>query len=148
MLLLAGFLARFAAELFFPYKPYVYYTTTKKLIGVFPDPMFFGYLLASQSFFLFAVVYFRKNAILNAILFLAFLIFMFLLIIKITGIGHFVVPLVEYTTRLKYQDLDSIDIVSYILEFKYEWFYSKVLFYIVTVFFWILSYLRLKETEV
>ena len=115
---------------------------------------FFLLLLFSiQSFYLFASIYFRKNTILKTLLFFtiaSFVIFMILKYIgKYTVLGDFMV-LVEneqVNNLISYGVYDGVcatDILSYTVS-KYI---SYIWGYIAILFFWVLAYFRLRETEV
>ena len=98
-----------------------------------------------QSMFIFTAIYFRKKAFLKTLLFFGILFLVCLISILIffhlanhvRAIGMLVGALGE--AELQY-------IVSYTVD-KYIWI-SRVLVYGAIAFFWGLSYLRLKETEV
>jgi hypothetical protein len=115
-------------------------------------PIYLVRLFAIQSAFLFASMYFRKNALLKVGVFLAVLFIIFLLVIHYTGIGRLMMVVDDPNQNgIFFTDINGVystDLLSYILFFKYKWLFMKVLWYIAPVFFWILSYLRLKETEV
>ena len=109
---------------------------------------FFVKLFASQSIFLFASIYFKKNALLKTILIFLVSSFIFLAIFKITGISSMMTVVDEH--HFKSMTLNGVhyaNLLDYILH-KYAWLYYGVLVFIAPVFFWLLSYFRLKETEV
>ena len=113
-----------------------------------PDTMYYHFfiiLFILQSFFVFTSIYFKKNALLKTLLFFGALFLVFIISVMIffylarnvEAVGRLVGALGE--AELQY-------IVSYTVD-KYIWI-SRVLVYGAIAFFWGLSYLRLKETEV
>jgi len=106
---------------------------------------FFLFLFVFQSIFIFMTIYFKKNALLKTLLFFGALFLVFIISVMIffylarnvEAVGRLVGALGE--AELKY-------IISYTID-KYIWI-SRVLVYGAIAFFWVLSYLRLKETEV
>jgi hypothetical protein len=107
---------------------------------------FYLTLFLFQSFFMFASIYFKKNALLKTVLFFGILflvclisgIIFFHLPNRVEAIGNLIGALGE--DELKY-------IISYTVD-KYAWISQNLVYAIATVFFWVLSYLRLRETEV
>jgi hypothetical protein len=111
----------------------------------------FSQIFAFQSAFLFASVYFKKNAILKTILFFTILFAIIALVIKYLGIGNMMVVIDEHLSKNALLSPDGVyngqylqDIISYVINKYWSIHYLSI----VTVFFWVLSYFRLKETEV
>jgi hypothetical protein len=106
---------------------------------------FFLFLFVFQSIFIFMTIYFKKNALLKIVFFFGILFLVVLISIliffrlanNVEAIGNLVGALGE--AELQY-------IISYTVD-KYIWV-SRILVYGAIVFFWVLSYFRLKETEV
>jgi len=111
----------------------------------FLEYRFFVFLLVFQSVFVFMSIYFKKNALLKTVLF--FGILLLVIIISILIFYH-LARNVEVVGRLVggLGDAELGYIISYTID-KYVWI-SRVLVYGAIAFFWGLSYLRLKETEV
>ncbi len=136
MLLLACFSGEIIGHLF--------YTLRTGLVFIFPDAVgeLFSYdfllqLIAIQSIFIFTSVYFRKNAILKT-LFVFVIVFFILVFI----IGYMLI-------RLHMGNISEpflMNIIAGLME-KYTLIFSAFN-YIIILFFWILSYFRLRETEV
>ena len=111
----------------------------------------FVVLFIIQSIFLFTSIYFKKNVILKTMLFFTVLIVAIWLIITYTGIGNIMVNIDEWQTR--YLTFHSVingvyftNLVAYSL-YRYAWVF-RVLLCITPIFFWVLTYFRLRETEV
>ena len=148
ILLLSCVLARYTMHLFYPD---ILFFRMERIEEVITSPMFWVCLLAIQSFFLFTSVYFRKNALLKTVLFLAVLFVIFMFIIGYSMIYFStvieesqVVGLISWSSN---NGVYRTELISYTLH-KYDWLYSYALCFIAPVFFWVLSYFRLKETEV
>jgi len=93
-------------------------------------------LLPVQALFIFACIYFRKNALLKMVLLFVALIFVMIILVSILAI---------YTTFTDGNLVDELAGISYIL--MDTWVFH-VFNWIIIVFFWVLSYFRLRETEV
>ena len=148
MIFLTCILARYMMQLFYYPQTFIMFMfgQVEELITF---PMFWVSLFVTQSFVLFTSIYFRKNALLKAVLSLAVLFTVLGLIVKFTGIGHIVMRVDNhYPISMTYNGLNCVDILTYIFEVKYKFIYHRALWFIAPVFFWVLSYFRLKETEV
>ncbi len=95
-------------------------------------------LLVTISIFMFASVYFRKNAIAKLLLIFVILFFVFMIIFFIIGIQIFL-PNIEFITGIN-------GVYSKELFDEFNLFFN-ILNYVILIFFWVLSYFRLRETE-
>jgi len=136
-LLLSGLFGIFIAELLSAHQTRIPLITDVR--DLLTARRFWEILFAVQSFFIFTSIYFKKNAILKTLLFLAILFFVSLIIFiigdklnKICFVPHFM-PLFDFLFNR--------------LLIEYEWIFH-LFNYVVIAFFWGLSYLRLKRTEV
>ena len=93
--------------------------------------------LCFQSILVFGSVYFKKNAFIKTLLSIAaFLFFLTMLVIFIIRmyIGSMTLPVVEFD--------------NYVKNPSASFYLSTIISIVITCFFWILSYFRLRETEV
>jgi len=111
---------------------------------------FYAVLFAFQSIFIFTSIYFKKNSALKTILFFVCFVIMLMLVIKFTGIGKIMIDIDTLPSGafVSYNEINGqymTDLASYIIN-KYA--NMTITYCVITVFFWVLSYLRLRETEV
>lgn len=132
ILYLACILSHYTVLLIYPHDAlFLTHSTIKDLI----DYNFLEALFAFQSIFIFTTVYFKKNAVLKTLISFAAFLFAIAVITMVTVIcfGITNAP-------------DKIVLESYIME-KYTWG-IHIVNWIIILFFWVLSYFRLRETEV
>jgi hypothetical protein len=107
------------------------------------------YYLAAIFGFLFASLYFKKNAMLKAIASVAVLFGIIAIVVHFTGLEYIMMPVDKhFPLSVTLNGVNRVGIIHYVMWFKYGWLYQLVLPCVGTVFFWSLSYLRLRETEV
>ena len=99
---------------------------------------YFAAIFAIQSIFIFASVYFKKYAILKTALFWGVLSFFIAMLVS--ECGDFFVNLIRQIPISITVNRQVIRVVSPL--------FPTCAYIIITIFFWFMSYLRLKETEV
>jgi hypothetical protein len=112
-------------------------------------------LFSFQAMFLFFTIYFRKHALIKTLLVYAAFVVISMLIFTYTGLRDILVlsdkqeaeSAVSYGL---YNGVYAMDIMTYVkCKSKFVWLYAVYFsHYIPIVFFWVLSYFRLRETEV
>lgn len=96
-------------------------------------------LLVTISIFMFASVYFRKNAITKLLLIFVILFFISTISILILGVEMLMPDMVSIFVGVN---------ATYSIElFERLNLFSGILNYVVILFFWVISYFRLRETE-
>ena len=135
--------------LFASYKPFIPFFYEIKDINY----QFIGGLFMLQSIFIFTSIYFRKNAVLKTLAFFAGLV---VILVMLQG-GKYIIgansPMVLIDEQQAkgimmsygvYNGVYVTDVLSYTVS-KYA---SHAWAYVAILFFWVLTYFRLRETEV
>ena len=154
ILVLACVLGHYATNLLF-----ILFSTPREIAlsdtGKLLDYHYFLSIFAIQSTFLFFAIYFRKHALIKTLLAYAAFVVLSILIFKYTGLSDIMVlsdkqEAESYVSYGMYNGVYAMNIMTYMkCKSNFVWLYSSnILFYITTVFFWVLSYFRLRETEV
>ena len=135
MLVFACLLGLFIGKLINPCTSLI--LNTKELLNY----SFFEGLLVWQSIFIFTSIYFKKNSILKT----ALIIFFIFIIVVI----FFIANMINIVGLSNTMILQSPDFSNYLVDIirKHVWILN-LLNWIMIVFFWVLSYFRLRETEV
>ena len=145
-------LSNFAIYILLPHSKFVLFVLdigTERLYYLFLS------LFAFQAMFLFFTIYFRKHALIKTLLVYAAFVVLSMLIFTYTGLRDILVlsdkqeaeSAVSYGL---YNGVYAMDIMTYVkCKSKFVWLYAVYFSrYIPIVFFWVLSYFRLRETEV
>jgi hypothetical protein len=109
----------------------------------FADSLSYNFIIntiIASSIFMFASVYFRKNAIAKTLFVFAILFFVFVFLVFAVGVP-ILKPFAESLI-----DFNANYFIS-IHDFKYFDIFLYVFDYVILIFFWVLSYFRLRETE-
>jgi hypothetical protein len=101
--------------------------------------------LSFQSILAFGSVYFRKNAFIKTLLSIAaFFFFLVMLVIFIFRLNpDSLTPLMD-----EFKVMQESFMINRMLNYKTSFCISTIIYIVITCFFWMLSYFRLRETEV